>query len=224
MARRHGYETLARSRVRRRFRPGSFMGLAGVLILAALSARGVEHAPKTYLETGTVVVAAPNVPLTDKPYSTVSGSLVTTSAVLAQSLMSPQAQALVREAGGTADVSLALVNFNNHDYPEYSYPLATLTAQSADPGVTRRTFQVALQVLRRLLARRQGHAGVRGRISVQLVGDTGAVTQPGSRKRSLAALGLLTVIAMVMISRFLTRHEDRLAGPLRRRHRYLPRA
>jgi hypothetical protein len=221
MAARHGYEALARSRVLRGFRPRQLYGLAGVLILAAVSARGVEHAPQAYLESGTVVIAAQNAPLTDEPYSTVSGSLVTTSAVMAQSLMSPQARALVREAGGTADFRLALVNFNNQDYPEYGFPLATLTAQSADPGVTRRTFQVVLHVLRRLLAQRQGHAGARGRISAQLVSDTGAVTQPGSRKRSLAALGLLTLIAMVMISRFLARHEDRLAGILRR-HRYPP--
>jgi len=224
MAGRRRDETPTRSLVRRSVRRRQLYGMAGVLLLAALSAGGVLQAPQTYQETGTVVVAAQNVPLTDEPYSTVSGSLVTTSAVLAQSLNSPQVQALVRESGGTADVSLALVNFNNHDYPEYSYPLAALTAHSANPGVTRRTFQVALQVLRRLLARRQSHAGVRARISVQLVGDSGAVTQPGSRKRSLAALGLLTLIAMVMISRFLGRHGDRLAGFLRQRDRGLPRA
>jgi hypothetical protein len=208
---------MARRRVRRGSRLRQLHGPAAVLLLAALLARGVEDAPQVYLESGTVVIEAQNVPLTDKPYSTVSGSLVTTSAVLAQSLMSPQAQALVHEAGGTADVNLSLVNYNNQDYPEYSYPLAMLTARSADPGVTHRTFQVALQVLRRLLARRQGHGGARGRISAQLLGDTGAIPEPGSRKRSLAALGLLTLIAMVMISRLLTRNEDRLAGFLRPR-------
>jgi hypothetical protein len=216
---RHGYNTLARSRVRQRFRPWQLCGLAGVLILAAVSVRAVEHAPQSFLESGTIVVTAPHVPLTGEPYATVSGSLVTTGAVMAQSLMSPQAQTLVRAAGGTADFSLTLVNFNNQDYPEFSYPLATLTAQSAHPGATRRTFRAALQVLRRLLAQRQGSAAARGRISVELVSDTGAFTQAGSPKRSLAALGMLTLIAMIMISRFLARHEHQIAGLLRRRHR-----
>jgi hypothetical protein len=197
-------------RVRRNYLPRHLYTLIGVLILASVSARSIEHAPETFLESGTVVVEASHVPLTNSPYSTVSGSLVTTGAVLMESLMSPQSRALVRRAGGTTDFSLALVNYYNGDFPEYSYPLATLTARSTNPDATRRTFMVVFQVLQRLLTERQVYTSSQGRISMRLVGDSGPVVQPGSSKRSLAALVLLTAIVVGLISRFLTRHQKRL--------------
>jgi hypothetical protein len=202
--------TLVSARVRRRLLPRHSYALAGVLLLGAVWARSIERAPETYLESGTVVVAAQNMPLTSSPYATVSKSLVTTGAVLVESLKSPRSQALVRAAGGTTDFDLTLVNFNNQDYPEYSYPLATLTTQSTNPDATHRTFVVVFRVLQRLLTERQVYTSSPGRISMQLVGDSGPVVQPDSSKRSLAALVLLTAIAVGLISRFLTRHQDRL--------------
>jgi hypothetical protein len=198
-------------RVRRALLKPWLHALVGVLTLATVSAYNIARAPETYLESALVVLGARNTSLTDNPYSTVGASLITSSAVMTESVMSPQSRARVREAGGTTDFSLALVNYYNQDYPNYSYPFATLTAQSTDPAAAHRTFLAVLRVLRRLLAERQAGVSPRGRLSIQVVGDTGPVAQPGSLKRSLAALGLLAAIAVGMLAKFLDRHEDRLA-------------
>jgi hypothetical protein len=175
--------------------------VAGVLILAALTGIFVEHGSRTYMDSALVVLTARDTPRLDGADSTAGESLITTSATMVQSLTSARSTTLIRQAGGTGDYSLALVNFYNQDYPEYSYPLATLTATADSPAAARQTFSAVVQTFRRRLAARQ--AGVRpsGRISVLVVGDTGPVVQPGSAKRSLAGLALLAIIAAVMVSR-----------------------
>lgn len=203
--------TLVSRRLRRGLRRPKLYALVWVLILAAISAHGVVRDPESYLESGLVVLSTQKASAAIyNPYSTVGQSLITTSAAMVESLTSPQSQTLVRKAGGAAEFSLTLVNFYNQDYPEYADPLATLTAQSADPVAAHRTFKAVLDVLRRLLAERQ--VGVRplDRVSIQVVGDTGPVIQAGSLKRSLAAFGLLTVIAVGMLTRFFDRHQSLL--------------
>ena len=191
---------------RRRLASPRLCAVAVVLILAAVTTIAVEHGPPTYLDSALVVLMARDTPRLDSPHSTASGSLITTSATMVQSLMSAQSRTLIHEAGGTSDYSLALVNFYNQDYPEYSYPFATLTATAGTVAAARQTFGAVLRTLRRLLADRQAGAPPSGQISVRVVGDTGPVLRPGSPKRSLAGLALLTVIAAVMVSRLARRH------------------
>ena len=97
-------------------------------------------------------------------------------------MQSPQAQRKIRAAGGTAKVSLALVNLYDEEYPNYGVPLATLTASALDAAGVHRTFVIASRLLHRLLAGLQSGAGVRphNRISAQIIGDTGVAAQPGS--------------------------------------------
>jgi hypothetical protein len=190
--------------------------VAAVLILAAVTAVAVKQDPPTYLESALVVLVARDTPRLDSPRSTVGGSLITTSATMVQSLMSARSMTQVREAGGTSNYSFALVNFYNQDYPEYSYPFATLTATADTIAAAGQTFSAVLRTLRRQLADRQAGVPSSGQISVRVVGDTGPVIQPGSPKRSLAALALLTVIALVMVSRLVRRRRP--AAPPSRRH------
>lgn len=200
--------------------PRHLYTLVVVLILAAVSAQRIDRAPEPYVESATVVLAAPNVSSINSPYSTVSASLVTTSAVVVESLNGSYAQGLVRQAGGTTDFNLALVNLYNEDYPDYSYPLATLTAQATDRVAAHRTFTAVLTVLQRLLAERQTGAPPLGRISIHVVGDTGPFIQRGSLKRSLAALGLLTAITVAILCGLLDRHRDQLAIRLLRHRQH----
>ena len=58
-------------------------------------------------------------------------SLIITGDVIAQSLASFEYKHLIRGAGGTAAVSLTMLNTSDEEYPDYPYPLATLTAESA---------------------------------------------------------------------------------------------
>lgn len=117
---------------------------------------------------------------------------------------------------GTAQFSLALVNSGDEEYADYSYPFATLTAQSTSAYVAHRTFMAALQVLRKLLEERQALVGVplRSRVSVNVVADYGPVIQSGSSKRVFATLALLAVMAIAMISILLDRHAIRLGALL----------
>jgi hypothetical protein len=140
--------------------------------------------------------------------STVDGSLITTDAVSVESLMGSQARVLMRQAGGVANFNLSLANFDNQDFPDYSYPLATLTTQSASPAAAYRTFNAALKVLQHLVAGLQAHVPQPDRISLIVVGATGPLRQPGSLKRSLAAIVLLTLIGMGMLSNFLNRNRN----------------
>jgi hypothetical protein len=199
-------EPLMSQRAWRRIASHRLCAVAGVLILAALTAVAVEHDPPTYLESALVVLVARDTPRLDGPGSTVGESLITTSATMVQSLASARSMTLIHEIGGTSNYSLALVNFYNQDYPEYSYPLATGTATADRAAAARQTFSAVLRTFRRLLADRQAGVPPAGRISVLVVGDTGPVLQPGSPKRSLAGLALLTVIAAVTVSRLAGRH------------------
>jgi hypothetical protein len=196
------------------FLPRHWLAMLGVLVVAAVPAFSIWHSPDTYHEDAVVVLTARDSLSIDNPYPTVSQSLVTTSAVMVEDLMSPHSQALVRKEGGTAEFSLALVNYYNQDYPNYSYPFATLTVQSAALPALHRTFTEVLQVLRRRVAQRQADVRPQSRISIAVVGATGPVSQPGSRKRSLATLGLLAAIASGLMYRFLDRHPRlRIRGP-----------
>ena len=184
--------------------------LAGVLAIAVLVLHAIWLYPNTYLETAIVVFVVRDSPSSLSPYSTVSESLITTSAIMAESLDSPQSEATIRAAGGSAAYSLSLINFANQDYPKYDSPFVTLTAQSTDPTATRRTFQSALNVLNRALEKRQAHVEPRGRISVLVLSQTGPLAQSRSMKRTLAATGVVAIIAMYMLSRFLDKHKVRL--------------
>jgi hypothetical protein len=125
-------------------------------------------------------------------------SLIASSEVMVQILMSPSAQRQIGAVGRDTSVSLALVNLYNEEYPDYGVPLATLTAVSPVAADAHRTFVAATRVLRLLLTTRQRQMGVppRERISAWILGDSGPVVQTGSRARVFGGLALLTAIAV----------------------------
>lgn len=192
--------------------------LAIALVIAAMAGYEIKHTPPEYLESASVVFRLPPKMGTSKAETLDNAvrypSLIVAGDVMVQSLMSPESEHLIREAGGTAAVNLAMLNTNDEEYPAYPYPLATLTAQSASPVVVHRTFTLAVRVLSQLVLRRQMLAAVpaRSRMSISLVGDTGPVSQQGSLKRALIALALLAIIAMSKISGWLGYAHRRLAS------------
>jgi hypothetical protein len=191
-----------------------------VILLASTIGYDIKAAPRTYLESATVVFSAPK--RLDNPASALS--LISSGDVLVQNLTSPGSQRLIRDAGGTAQFNLALVNSSDEEYADYNYPFATLSAQSASPYAARRTFIAALFVLRELLEERQAQVGVplRSRVSADVIADFGPVIQTGSSKRVFATLALLAVIAIAMTSAFLDRRRIRLGALLLRRRSIAP--
>jgi hypothetical protein len=168
------------------------------LVLAAGAGYDIEISPPTYLESATVELSLPEAQSAPNAYYIYAPSLITSSEVTVQILMSPAAQRQISAAGRGASVSLALVNLYNEEYPDYGFPLATLTAASPDAANAHRAFVVAARMLGLVLAERQEQAGVppRDRISAHILGDSGPIIQTGSRARVLGGLALLTAIAV----------------------------
>jgi hypothetical protein len=170
--------------------------LLAIVLLTVGAAYRIHQVQPSYQESATVLFALPGPqPYTD-PYLPVSPTLITTGEAITQILMSPQAQNQVSNAGGDAVSNLALINFYNQDYPEYSYPEATLTASSADPRVAHRAFLLAARRIAGILASRQEQVGVPpgGRIVSRLIADTGPLAQHNSRKRAFGGLALLAFV------------------------------
>jgi hypothetical protein len=182
-----------------------------VLILAAATAYSFKHTQPTYQESATVVLAAAS-----QPYGTFGKSLVTTGEVVADWIMGPQGRQQVGP-DATDGFDVALVNFNNQEYPFYAVPYLTVSASAQDPATAHRTFTTVIQTIDEYLQAHQRQAGVARdlRVTTTVIGDTGPLIQPGSRIRSFAGLAMLTVVAAYLVSSFLDRHPIRPVGPLR---------
>jgi hypothetical protein len=177
--------------------------VVATLLLAAGVGYDIGISPPMYLESALVefslpkTLNAPNAPNAPNAYYMFAPSLITSGEVMVQILNSPSAQRQIGAAGRGANVSLALVNLYNEEYPNYGVPLATLTAASPVAADARRTFVVAARVLGRLLAARQEQAEVapRERVSAHILGDSGPIIQTGSHARVFGGLALLAAIA-----------------------------
>jgi hypothetical protein len=171
--------------------------VAATLLLAAGAGYDIKISPPMYLESATVELALPETQNAPNAYYMFAPSLIASGEVMVQILMSPSAQHQIDAAGRAARVSLALVNLYNEEYPYYGVPLATLTAASPVAADAHRTFLVAAHVLVLLLAARQKQMGVppSGRISAQILGDSGPIIQAGSRARVFGGLAFLAAIA-----------------------------
>lgn len=172
--------------------------VVATLLLAAGAGYDIEISPHMYLESATVELSLPKIKNAPNAYYMFAPSLIASSEVMVQMLMSPSAQRRIGAAGRGASVSLALVNLYNEEYPDYGVPLATLSAASPVAADAHRTFVVAARVLGLLLATRQKQMGVppRGRISAQILGDSGPIIQAGSRARVFGGLACLAAIAV----------------------------
>jgi len=168
-----------------------------VLFLAVGVSYQIAISPPTYAEGAAVVFSLPKSQTSPNAYLMFAPSLIASSEAMTQILLSPQAQQQIREAGGTANVSLALDNLYDLEYPNYGVPLAHLTISSESAESVRPTFAIAVRLLYRLLAVWQAKMDVKphNRISAQIVGDTGLTVQAGSRKRVIAGLAVLTLVA-----------------------------
>jgi hypothetical protein len=179
--------------------PGQRLRTAWVLTIVFLTISigySIHRAQPTYQESATVLFMQPGPQGYASQSSSVAPTLITTGEAVSLLLMSPQAQDQIQDSGGIADCNLTLINFYNQDYPEYSYPEATLTASSLDPASVHWTFLVAERTMTRILNTRQEQAGVPpgDRIATKLIGDSGPIVLANSRKRAFAGLALLAVV------------------------------
>jgi hypothetical protein len=179
--------------------------VAVIFVLAVGVAYYFEHADPGYVDTATIAFTPPS----DQGLFTHVGSLLVIDELTANTVLSAAGQQQVRNAGGTADYTVALVNLNDEDYPDYGEPYVTVTTTSADPGAASSTMSAVLTVLARDLSDLQAKQGAAPGAWIGLraiAAPSGPVAQAGSRKRFLAGLVVLALIAAYMVARFLDRH------------------
>ena len=136
---------------------------------------------------------------TPKQVNSINQSLVTTEVMFAQT--SP-------EHVGTSEGKVQIVAFPcnrfNLEYPDYEEQCATLTATAPGAAAVQRGFWLGYRMLKSRLMRLQAGVKVRraDRIRTYLVGISGPQPEQGSRARVFAGLGLLALIGMLTVSRF----------------------
>lgn len=178
-----------------------------VLVLAAVLGYELKHAKPPYNESSTVVFST-----SADPFGVGNGVLVTAD-LMSRSMMSPQSEQLVRQAGGTVDYQVSLVNLYNIEYPDYSDPYVTISVTASDPVDAERTFSAVMHVLTNELKARQAGDGISpaNQIDIKVLSATaGARPLTGYPKRTFGALAVLTVIAVFLVAAFLDRRPIRL--------------
>jgi hypothetical protein len=178
-----------------------------ILVLTAGMAWNIKRTPPIYMESANVIFTPPAA----NPYSSFTSftsALLSTADVMTRTMLSSDSQQNIRNAGGTADFSVGLVNFNNEQFPYYGDPYITVTATDADPATAHRTFRIVVTSLQLLLSERQDQAGAYpgSEISTNVVADTGPVVVAGSHKRVYAGLLMLAIIVAFLVLFFLDRH------------------
>jgi hypothetical protein len=188
--------------LRRQLRPA-----AAVLVLAGAITYGILTASPVYAENGSIVFAMTrhmaNLPRSVSELAAMNQSLIATEATMAEDASSPSARADLRAAGGTAQFTVTPFNSYNLEYPDYAVPSATLSVSSGSPAVTHRTFQLVFMLIARRLAAAQAHARIprMRRVKVYVAADTKPQHAKGSRIREIAGMGVITAIAVIVVTR-----------------------
>jgi hypothetical protein len=202
------------------------VAVAFIVALTAAFAYRVTHADPGYTDTATVAFTAPSA----QGLFTHGNSLLVIDELTASTVTSAAGQRQVRDAGGTAGYQVALINLNDEDYPDYGEPYVTVTTNSPDPGAASDTMSAVLTVLGQDLSDLQAKQGAPSATWIGLraiAAPSGPVAQGGSRKRFLAGLAVLALIAAYLTARFLDRHPFsvvrlrdllRIPGPAGRSH------
>jgi hypothetical protein len=180
------------------------IALTALLIVIAITGFTLLHAKSMYNDTTTVDFKTTANPFVE------AGALIVTSDMMARSMMSPESQQLVRQAGGSVGYQVDLVNLYNLEYPNYSVPYVTVSVTSGDPVAVENTFNAVLRVLTDELRSWQAGQGIPSINQIELYtlsGSKGVVSLSGSPMRSMAALLVLTIIALFLVAAFLDKHQ-----------------
>jgi hypothetical protein len=177
-----------------------------VIILTALMGHQITHTTR-YEEAATVVFTVRQSPAPVNASFESVQSLTATGEVMVQTLTSQDSRTIARRAGGTAAFNMEIINYSNEDYPQYSYPFATLAVQGPALDGVQATFKVVISMLKSGLYNYQARADAQKaqRITVSIIDDTGAVVEKPSHVRAYAALCLLSVIGTSMFLIFIRR-------------------
>jgi hypothetical protein len=189
-----------------------YIAVLAVLVLALWTVHDFKATPMVYNDSATVVFKPPVSQRYPNPYESGGGSIITAAGVIATYVNGSEGQKLVAAAGGTLPYTTALINGYNQDYPNYTAPEVDVEVNGTDIGAVMRTYAAVIQVIKAQTVARQTAAKAPkvDRIALQVIGDPGPLAQPGSSKRSLGGLMLLTLVGIFAIAIFFDRHPIRL--------------
>jgi len=196
------------------------VAVLAVLLLALWTVHYFKATPVVWNESATVVFKPPISQRYPNPYESGGGSIITAAGVIASYVNGSEGQKLVAAAGGTLPYTTELINGYNQDYPNYSAPEVDVEVNGTDINAVTRTYTAVIQVLKAQTIARQKAAKAPkvDRIALQVIGGSGPLDQPGSSKRSLGGLMLLTLVGIFAVAIFFDRHPIRL-GELTRSRR-----
>jgi hypothetical protein len=189
-----------------------FIAVLAVLALALWLVHEFKATPMVYADGATVVFKPPYSGRYPNPYESGGGSIITAAGVIANYVQGSEGQQLVSAAGGTLPYTAQLINTYNQDFPNYSAPEVDVEVTGTDIGAVTRTYAAVIQVMKDQTVARQvaAKAPKRDRMHMIVVGDPGPLAQPGSSKRTLGGLMLLTLVGIFAIAIFFERHPVRL--------------
>jgi hypothetical protein len=189
-----------------------FIAVLGVLVLAVWVVHDFKGTPTVYGDGATVVLKPPISTRYPNPYESGGGSVITATGVIAAYVQGSAGQRLVSAAGGTLPYTVQLINSYNQDFPNYVAPEIDVEVTGTDVGSVIRTYAAVIQVLKAQVVARQKAARVPkiDRIQTLVIGDPGPLAQPGSPKRSLGGLMVLTLVGIFAVAIFFERHRIRL--------------
>jgi capsular polysaccharide biosynthesis protein len=173
------------------------------------AAYALVRADPGYQEAGTVAIIAPQ---TANNMFADDGDLLVIESLLSQYLTSATAESRIRAVGGTGDYSVALVNESNEQFPYYKNPYIDITATSANPGVSQRTFTGVLDVMGAELSTLQNRQGVvpTDQVTAIIASQPGTpVRLSGSHVRFLLAMAMITVIVTLLSISVIDRRSRR---------------
>jgi len=188
------------------------IAVLAVFVLALWVVHDFKATPMVYNDGATVVFKPPVSKRYPNPYESGGGSIITAAGVIATYVNGSEGQKLVTAAGGTLPYTAELINSYNQDYPNYSAPEVDVEVNGTDIGAVMRTYAAVIQVIKAQTVARQTAAKTPkvDRIALQVIGDPGPLAQPGSAKRSLGGLMLLTLVGIFAVAIFFDRHPIRL--------------
>jgi hypothetical protein len=189
-----------------------FIAVLAVLVLALWLVHDFKATPMVYDDSATVVFKPPASQRYPNPYESGGGSIITAAGVIATYVNGSEGQKLVSAAGGTLPYTTQLINAYNQDYPNYSAPEVDVEVNGTDLGAVTRTYAAVIQVIKDQTVARQVavKAPKVDRIHAIVIGDPGPLSQPGSSKRTLGGLMLLTLVGIFAVAIFFDRHPIRL--------------
>ncbi len=189
-----------------------FIAVLAVLVLALWLVHDFKATPMVWNESATVVFNPPISQRYPNPYEAGGGSIVTAAGVIANYVNGSEGQKLVSAAGGTLPYTAQLINTYNQDYPNYPAPEVDVDVNGTDIGAVMRTYAAVIQVVEAQNVARQVAAKSPkvDWMTLKVIGGNGPLAQPGSSKRTLGGLMVLTLVGIFAVAIFVERHPIRL--------------